>query len=1140
MNKRLLCIASFAAVLLCGGPVAWAQNLGNAWHIPVNTVPGGSKMRTPLNGIDTGATVTIYSGNQFDGSGTPGNQSSGTVWYKTANGTWQGVAMSFFAQSGNDKFWEARFAAPASASGVIQYYLQINYTDRATTFLYGNDTTNNRTDSATFAGANAFTFQMNPTLTVNGANANYTTSKFFINEVANESSTVDVIFHPNGGNVDPATVQVYTNLNRRDRATVDADNDGTEDGIHPPSGDLVTTADTHYYRGYTMAAGGGEGRYTLTLPANKTGAYRLSARFRNMGSSTWNYYTALGTGRRDHAITVSPKTAREMVMYELNTINVEATGVQHEQRSTFDDLLSAAHGDDDGFDPFNLEYLQVLGVNWLWFQPIHPQAIQGRQIDPETGQAFEVGSPYAVKNFFDIMPLMGSANTRLDGLIEFQNFVSKADGAGVNVMLDAAFNHTAYDVEFAPLGDQLFDTVDGVDNYGPNSEIAENEARFFSRSNDYANRAFAEANIAVAPDRGDFGKFGDTYDVFYGSYSALVDNNPGDNGGFRDEGDMFFYNDSDWNDFDGGPNSSSNITRRVWKYFGEYIPYWLTQTGCPPGTSLADQTTRGIDGLRADFGQGLPPQAWEYIINKARTQKWSFVFMAESLDGEEVTYRSNRHFDVLNENITFAFAGASTTNDYRSIYERRRIEYGQGLVLLNTTSHDEGNYADPFEALIRFAANGSVDGVPMIFFGQEMGISGGTFGFDRYELNFGKLIPHFKKYNSLKPAWDKVNPFIGDYYNYGLDQLYPVYTGIAQARRFSPALRSSNRFFLNQIGGSVQPKIFSVAKFETVNASPATSDVVFAFANLDRGNAQSPTVNQQGNFAIDQDVDGNGANDYGIKAGRTYDFKNIAAYLGVNGSRRDIFLNRKSGSELLNQGLFVAMNKVPTEDGGWATNPYEAQYLKLYDVTSPSGTPGAATTSNSYGYAIGDTATVSWQTAPADSEGVVPHYRVSVTINGTTTVYFTSGTSLTFTGQPGETAFVTVQSVNPTDNSVTGPTSPQSTVKFLSGTGDEDWDGKDNSAEDTAGTNPLDAVSRFQVLNTTKSGSAVTISWSSVAGRAYQVEASSQPTTEFVPLSGVISASGTGSNTFVDRTASGEKRFYRVRIVATPTSPQPD
>jgi len=35
-----------------------------------------------------------------------------------------------------------------------------------------------------------------------------------------------------------------------------------------------------------------------------------------------------------------------------------------------------------------------------------------------------------------------------------------------------------------------------------------------------------------------------------------------------------------------------------------------------------------------------------------------FVFMTESLDGGAVTYRSNRHFDILNENIVFPLQSA--------------------------------------------------------------------------------------------------------------------------------------------------------------------------------------------------------------------------------------------------------------------------------------------------------------------------------------------------------------------------------------------------------------------------------------------------------------------------------------------------
>ena len=85
----------------------------------------------------------------------------------------------------------------------------------------------------------------------------------------------------------------------------------------------------------------------------------------------------------------------------------------------------------------------------------------------------------------------------------------------------------------------------------------------------------------------------------------------------------------------------------------------------------------------------------------------------------------------------------------------------------------------------------------------------------------------------------------------------------------------------------------------------------------------------------------------------------------------------------------------------WATAPFEAQYLKLYDVTAPTGTPGSANPPNVYGYVIGNTANLSWTAAAPDSEGIVPSYKVSVTINGNTTVYFTTSTTLSFAVTPG-------------------------------------------------------------------------------------------------------------------------------------------
>ena len=72
--------------------------------------------------------------------------------------------------------------------------------------------------------------------------------------------------------------------------------------------------------------------------------------------------------------------------------------------------------------------------------------------------------------------------------------------------------------------------------------------------------------------------------------------------------------------------------------------------------------------------------------------------MSEALDGGAVTYRSSRHFDVLNENLLFSLQSATSPGNYREAIEHRRASYGQNLVLLNNVSHDEENYQDPWQA----------------------------------------------------------------------------------------------------------------------------------------------------------------------------------------------------------------------------------------------------------------------------------------------------------------------------------------------------------------------------------------------------------------------------------------------------------
>ena len=913
-----------------------------------------------------------------------------------------------------------------------------------------------------------------PVLTVNGLNADYGTTHVFINEVSNDTVPLTILFSPNA-TTNVVEADVFSNLNRRDHANLDANGDGIPDGILPPDGNGIATGDTNnYYEACVMSPTTTPGQYSLILNAQKTGVYRLTARYQVAGNTNWNWYSTNApytTGnRRDFSIVVSPKRAMGMVLYELAVNNIGAQGdsTDGSQRSTFTDLYNGpgSRAYDSVSNRFNLSYVTNLGVNWLWLEPMHP-----------IGVLDSINSPYCVQDYFQISPWMSKADTEAGGTTEFQGFIAAANAAGVNVMIDEPFDHTAHDVELENEGVADFGGAGNPGDWQPTDLIATRVPEFFSPSNSYCARASDSNNIALAPDEGEIPKWTDVIDVFHGVYAARVCENPGDN-------DNYLSAD-DWFDYSTNTGSFDAITQNVWKYYADSLLYWLTQSGCANGTPPGQTAAAGIGGMRADFAEGLPPQCWEYIINTVRCQKWDFVFLAESLSDSEPTYRSGRDFDVVNDSVLYSFRTAVSAADYQNIFNEEQGSYGQCLKLWNTTSHDVGfYYTDPYQALLRYMVGGTIGGVPHMLYGQDSGTTSG-FGFSLYITNGMEKVPDLFTFNSLQPAYAAtVN-------NLRVDQLYPLYAAVGMARQSSPALQSANRFFLSPT--TVQTNIYAVAKFVTTNGSPNFNDVIFAFVNLDVTNGH------QADFNVN--ITANGTNLFGIDPGRMYNVKNIAAYERIDPSRRNDWLwgvNGIAGSNLLSNGVSVSLNPVPTDSTGWTNAPYEAQYLKLYDVTPPA-IPAAPTTTNDY--VIGDSVVFNWLPLN-DPEGGVSGYQVIVGTSQDASDVFDGiiqGTSLTVTNVYGMTLYAEVSAIN--NAGIQGSVSASSVGVTLV---NPEW---------------------LPIL--TMQGDSI-LSWSSISGLTYQVWTTTNLSIPFATIGSMISASGAmtrNTNHFADPV-----RFYRVQV----------
>ncbi len=681
-----------------------------------------------------------------------------------------------------------------------------------------------------------------------GRSGNYGTVKYYLDETANEQIPLQVMVQAYGDGHPAAAleVQVFSNVNRRDQAKVweDASQSGGA---------------TSYYMTYPMVQVGQTGNnyiYRADLTLTKTGAYRLTTRYRiNGGAWLWhNDFDVSGVKQRDCAVVVSPRKVLTLSLYEVNPLVVEAKpGGTFDQRSTFEDFTDH---DSDGFDPFNLRFVRErLGFNTIWLMPIFP--ITRERWDPNSRQIvpnFSPGSPYAAQNYYAVNETLSRANNPSAAMNEFKFLVSQADALGLNVFIDVAFNHAGRDVVFGQ-GAADLGLVPAAD---VQKLIRTTRPAWATQATDYRQHASNPDDIGLyAPEdrRGEHSWYDAGFEWYFGSYSSLGPK-PGYGetwaGGALDERDLFFT------DLDPAGGHDFEV-EAVFNYFARILPFWL------------EQTNNKLAGIRADFAQGLPPQAWEYIINKTRQKKWDFVFLAEALDPDVIRYRVNRYFDMLTtvDHGLYRNSGVTMSQLAGSLENETQLYGYNAAVLHNGTSHDEEGNGNAWLMMARYAVAASNHGVPMVYMSQPLGVP--------YKVDFQNT------WQDIKWFWDRSNPSV-----------FGLYGRINEARRTQSALRSTNRYFLTrQFGGGFNENIFSAARWEG-------DEVVLVFVNL-RDNGIDPET-----YAIPGNVP--------LQDGANYQVVNLVA----DDPNQTLWPNPRSGADIRRDGVFVRFNF-----------PNEVQYLRL-------------------------------------------------------------------------------------------------------------------------------------------------------------------------------------------------------------------
>lgn len=375
-----------------------------------------------------------------------------------------------------------------------------------------------------------------------------------------------------------------------------------------------------------------------------------------------------------------------------------------------------------------LNEIKKLGANHIWFTGIIEHATQtnysryGIKPDHPAIVKGKAGSPYAIKDYYDVDPDIASSIP--DRMKEFHNLVNRSHKAGLKVIIDFVPNHVArqYHSDAKP---------NGIIDLGEN----DNKDLSFSPENNFyyipgqklegeidlhknASEPYIEFPAkATGNDKFDaWPSINDWYETIKLNYG--VDYMNGRYGHFQPIPD-------------------------TWNKMRDILLFWAS---------------KGIDGFRCDMAEMVPVEFWGWVIPQIKQTYPHIIFIAEVYNPNEYrNYIFNGHFDYLYDKVGLydTLRGITCGNvSATSIQHRWQSLSGIEKHMLNfLENHDEQRIASDF-----FAGNGMkakpamivsacMNTNPvMIYFGQELGergmdnegfsgIDGRTTIFDYWSVN---------------------------------------------------------------------------------------------------------------------------------------------------------------------------------------------------------------------------------------------------------------------------------------------------------------------------------------------------------------------------------------------------------------------
>jgi glycosidase len=368
-------------------------------------------------------------------------------------------------------------------------------------------------------------------------------------------------------------------------------------------------------------------------------------------------------------------------------------------------ILENGCGKLSAFTDRALKEIRAMGFTHIWFTGVLEQATQtdysafGIRKDHPAIVKGKAGSPYAIKDYYDISPdLADRVENRNE---EFDALIERTHRAGMKVIIDFVPNHVAraYYSDTNP---------DGKPGLGAEDD---RHTTFAVNNNFYymPGQTF-EPDFPLDAD-------GCTYHEF----PAKVTGN-----------DCF----------------SAHPSRNDWyetvklNYGIDYLNGWQTHFDSVPDTwrkmtdILLFWASKKVDGFRCDMAEMVPVEFWKWAIPRVKEQYPPVIFIAEIYN--PARYRDYLHegkFDYLYDKVGLYDTLRAVITGHQPAFKLsscwQSVDDIQAQMLNFLENHDEQRIAsaffagDPQKALPALAVSATMNKNPfMLYFGQELGEPG--------------------------------------------------------------------------------------------------------------------------------------------------------------------------------------------------------------------------------------------------------------------------------------------------------------------------------------------------------------------------------------------------------------------------------